>query len=124
MFVILNVASPCRRSHLYFQGVHIHHESAAHELVAAHQHLSRLLVDNYTGQFDSPYNGFYVSTAVQLVLTNLHEDLWLEYKSELDDFLTQLHNRSKSHNLRFLLPRVGNTRLKKPPRHGLGGFFA
>jgi hypothetical protein len=71
----------------------------------------RLIFDNYTGQFDSPYNGFYVSTArmtaraAQLVLTNLHEDLWLEYKSELDDFLTQLHNRSKSHNLRFALPR-------------------
>ena len=71
----------------------------------------RLIFDNYTGQFDSPYNGFYVSTArlttrtVQLVLTNLHEDLWLEYKPELDDFLSQLHNRSKSRNLRFELPR-------------------
>ena len=71
----------------------------------------RLIFDNYTGQFDSPYNGFYVGTArltartVQLVLTNLHEDLWLEYKSELDDFLTQLHSRSKSRNLRFELPR-------------------
>ncbi|SMB90955.1 hypothetical protein SAMN00120144_0609 [Hymenobacter roseosalivarius DSM 11622] len=70
----------------------------------------RLIFDNYTGQFDSPYNGFYVSTArmttraVQLVLINLHEDLWLEYKAELDDFLTQLHNRSKSRNLRFELP--------------------
>jgi len=71
----------------------------------------RLIFDNYTGQFDSPYNGFYVSTArltartAQLVLTALHEDLWLEYKPELDDFLAQLHGRSKSRNLRFELPR-------------------
>ena len=39
------------------------------------------------------------------VLNNLHEDLWLEYKPEVDDFLTQLHNRSKSRHLSFELPR-------------------
>lgn len=71
----------------------------------------RLVFDNYTGQFDSVYSGFYVGTArltartVQLVLGNLHEDLWLEYKAELDDFLGQLHGRSKSRSLKFALPR-------------------
>ncbi|MBD2715534.1 hypothetical protein KBK19_10845 [Microvirga sp. STR05] len=71
----------------------------------------RLIFDNYTGQFDSPYAGFFTSTArlaartTQLVLTSLHEDLWLEYKPELDDFLTQLHGRSKSRSLKFELPR-------------------
>ncbi|ALD21453.1 hypothetical protein [Hymenobacter sp. DG25A] len=71
----------------------------------------RLIFDNYTGQFESPYNGVYVGTArlaartTQLILNNLHEDLWLEYKAELDDFLTQLHARTKSRNLKFELPR-------------------
>ena len=71
----------------------------------------RLIFDNYTGQFDSPYAGFFTSTArltartTQLVISNLHEDLWLEYKAELDDFLSQLHGRSKSRSLKFELPR-------------------
>lgn len=71
----------------------------------------RLIFDNYTGQFDSMYSGFFVGTArltartAQLVLSNLHEDLWLEYKPELDDFLEQLHGRSKSRSLKFELPR-------------------
>ncbi|MBC6988486.1 hypothetical protein [Hymenobacter sp. BT491] len=70
----------------------------------------RLIFDNYTGQFESVYNGFFVSTArlaartTQLILQNLHEDLWLEYKSEVDEFLGQLHGRSKSRNLKFVLP--------------------
>lgn len=71
----------------------------------------RLIFDNYTGQFDSVYQGFYVTTArlavrlTQLIVKHLHEDLWLEYKSELDDFLTQLHGRKKSRELKFDLPR-------------------
>ena len=71
----------------------------------------RVIFDNYTGQFDSVYQGFFVGTARLAVrLTNfipkhLHEDLWLEYKPELDDFLTQLHGRKKSRELKFELPR-------------------
>ena len=71
----------------------------------------RLIFDNYTGQFDSVYAGFYTATArlatrtTQLVVSNLHEDLWLEYKAEVDDFLRELHGRSKSHSLKFGLPR-------------------
>lgn len=71
----------------------------------------RLLFENYTGQFDSPFDGFYVGTArlanrtARLILQNLHPDLWLEYKPEMDDFLRQLHARSKSRNLRFNLVR-------------------
>lgn len=71
----------------------------------------RHIFENYTGQFESPYAGFYTATArlaartTQLVQKNLHEDLWLEYKADLDDFLTQLHARSKSRSLKFELPR-------------------
>ena len=71
----------------------------------------QLIFDNYTGQFDSVYQGFFVSTArlatrlTQLIPKHLHEDLWLEYKPALDDFLTQLHGRKKSRELKFELPR-------------------
>lgn len=71
----------------------------------------RHIFDNYTGQFESMYTGFYTGTArlaartSQLVLNNLHEDLWLEYKAEIDDFLQQLHARAKSRSLKFELPR-------------------
>ena len=71
----------------------------------------RLIFENYTGQFDSIYAGFFTGTArlalrlTQLVVKNLHEDLWLEYKPELDNFLTQLHGRPKSRELKFELPR-------------------
>ncbi len=74
-------------------------------------YILRLICANYSGQFDSAYAGFYTATArlaartAQLVAANLHEDLWLEYKAELDDFLGQLHSRSKSHGLKFALPR-------------------
>jgi hypothetical protein len=74
-------------------------------------YILRLIFDNYTGQFDSVYGGFYTATArlaartTQLVISNLHEDLWLEYKEDLDDFLSQLHGRNKSHSLKFVLPR-------------------
>ncbi len=70
----------------------------------------RHIFENYTGQFESPYAGFFTATArlaartVQLVQKNLHEDLWLEYKTDLDDFLTQLHGRNKSRSLKFELP--------------------
>jgi hypothetical protein len=71
----------------------------------------RLIFDNYTGQFDSVYQGFFVGTArlatrlTMLIPKSLHEDLWLEYKPELDEFLTQLHGRHKSRELKFELPR-------------------
>ena len=71
----------------------------------------RLIFEHYSGQFDSVYQGFFVGTArlatrlTQLIPKNLHEDLWLEYKPELDEFLTQLHGRSKSRELKFDLPR-------------------
>ncbi|UOR05841.1 hypothetical protein MUN82_01785 [Hymenobacter aerilatus] len=73
-------------------------------------YILRHIFANYTGQFESPFAGFYTATArlaartTTLVRTNLHEDLWLEYKADLDLFLQQLHARSKSHSLRFELP--------------------
>jgi hypothetical protein len=73
-------------------------------------YILRLIFDNYTGQFSSEYQGFFVGTArlaarlTQLIPKHLHEDLWLEYKPELDGFLAQLHGRSKSRDLKFELP--------------------
>ena len=71
----------------------------------------RQCIDNYSGQFDSVYEGFFNATALlaarlpTLVIKNLHEDLWLEYKGELDEVLRELHGRSKSRHLKFELPR-------------------
>ncbi|MBO3271976.1 hypothetical protein [Hymenobacter defluvii] len=73
-------------------------------------YMLRHIFANYTGQFESPFAGFYTATArlaartTTLVQANLHEDLWLEYKADLDSFLQQLRARSKSHSLRFELP--------------------
>ena len=70
----------------------------------------RQCVDNYSGQFDSVYDGFFNATArlaarvPSLVLKNLHEDLWVEYRPELDEVLRELHSRKKSQNLKFILP--------------------
>ncbi|RIJ33456.1 hypothetical protein [Pontibacter oryzae] len=66
-----------------------------------HLYTLRLIFDNFTGQFDSYYKGFYTATArlllrtIQLIRKKLHEDYHLEYKSELDDFLQQIHSRPK-----------------------------
>lgn len=71
----------------------------------------RQCTDNYSGQFDSVYDGFFNATArlaarlPAIVLKNLHEDLWVEYKAEIDDVLQTLHSRSKSRNLKFELPQ-------------------
>ena len=74
-------------------------------------YILRQCIDNYSGQFDSVWDGFYNATArlaarvPALVIKSLHEDLWVEYKSELDEILRELHGRKKSHNLKFELPR-------------------
>ena len=74
-------------------------------------YLLRQCIDNYSGQFDSVWDGFYNATArlaarlPSLVLKSLHEDLWVEYQPDLDDILSELHRRKKSHNLTLELPR-------------------
>ena len=74
-------------------------------------YILRQAIDNYSGQFDSVYDGFFNATArlasrvPALVFKTLHEDLWVEYQSEIDDILHQLHSRKKSHSLKFALPR-------------------
>ena len=77
-------------------------------------YILRQAIDNYSGQFDSVYDGFYNATArlaarlPALILRSLHEDLWVEYKPELDTILAELHGRSKSRNLKFELPHEFN----------------
>jgi hypothetical protein len=74
-------------------------------------YILRLAIDNYSGQFDSVYEGFYNATTrlaarvPALILKSLHEDLWVEYKSDVDTILQELHARSKSRHLKFELPR-------------------
>lgn len=74
-------------------------------------YILRQCIDNYSGQFDSVYEGFFNATArlagrlPALVLKSLHEDLWVEYKSDLDEILKELHGRKKSQHLKFELPR-------------------
>lgn len=69
--------------------------------VELHLYILRIIFDNYTGQFDSYYKGFYTATArlllrtMQLIRKNLHEDYHVEYKDTVDSFLEQIHNRSK-----------------------------
>jgi type I site-specific restriction endonuclease len=69
--------------------------------VELHLYILRIIFDNYTGQFDSYYKGFYTATArlllrtMQLIRKNLHEDYHVEYKDILDDYLSQIHGRSK-----------------------------
>lgn len=76
-----------------------------------HLYLLRLIFDNFTSQFESHYKSFFVATArltvrtLQLIRKNLHVDYHLEYKADLDDFLQQLHSRSRSHHLSFVLPQ-------------------
>ncbi|PSR57092.1 hypothetical protein AHMF7605_28230 [Adhaeribacter arboris] len=79
--------------------------------VELHIYLLQLIFDNFTGQFESAYRSFFVSTArltvrtAQLIRKNLHEDYHLEYKVPLDEFLAHLHGRNKNHYLSFALPR-------------------
>ncbi len=69
--------------------------------VELHLYILRIIFDNYTGQFDSYYKGFYTATArlllrtMQLIRKNLHEDYHVEYKDTLDAFLEQIHGRNK-----------------------------
>ena len=75
-------------------------------------YILRQCIDNYSGQFDSVYDGFFKATArlaarlPAFILKSLHEDLWLEYKGELDEVLRELHGRAKSRHLTFELPRT------------------
>ena len=70
----------------------------------------RLIFGNYTGSLDSSHNQFYKATArlvvrtAGLVVKNLHEDYWLEYKPELDDFFQKLRAYANRWSLSFELP--------------------
>jgi hypothetical protein len=78
--------------------------------VELHLYLLGLVFDNFTGQFESVYKGFYVSTArlvlrtMILIKKHLHEDYHLEYQNQLNAFLTDLNSRSKRRQLSFELP--------------------
>ncbi len=78
--------------------------------VELHLYLLTLIFDNFTGQFDSIYKGFYVATArlvlrtMTLIKKHLHEDYHLEYQDQLNSFLSDLNGRSKRRQLSFDLP--------------------
>lgn len=78
--------------------------------VELHLYLLHLLFENFTGQFESIYKGFYVATArlvlrtMLLIKKHLHEDYHLEYQEQLNIFLTDLNGRSKRRQLSFNLP--------------------
>ena len=71
----------------------------------------RLIFGNYTGSLDSSHNQFYKATArlmvrtASLVIKNLHEDYWLEYKPELDDYFQKLRAYANRWSLSFELPQ-------------------
>ncbi|WP_181304198.1 hypothetical protein [Rufibacter sp. XAAS-G3-1] len=78
--------------------------------VELHLYLLDLIFENFTGQFESIYKGFYVATArlvlrtMMLIKKHLHEDYHLEYQDKLNAFLTDLNGRSKRRQLSFNLP--------------------
>ena len=75
-------------------------------------YILRQCIDHYSGQFDSVWDGFYNATArlaarlPALILKSLHEDLWVEYQSDINEILRELHSRKKSQQLKFELPRI------------------
>ncbi|KAA3436640.1 hypothetical protein [Rufibacter hautae] len=78
--------------------------------IELHLYLLGQIFDNFTGQFDSIYKGFYVATArlvlrtMTLIKKHLHQDYHLEYQDQLNTFLTDLNGRSKRRQLSFDLP--------------------
>jgi len=78
--------------------------------VELHLYTLHLIFENFTGQFESIYKGFYVATArlvlkaITLIRKHLHPDLHLEYQEALNSFLTDLNTRSKRRTLTFDLP--------------------
>ena len=70
----------------------------------------RLIFRSYSGPLDSSHNQFYKATArlavrtSGLVIKNLHEDFWLEYKPELDEFFGNLRAYDNRWSLSFELP--------------------
>ncbi len=73
-------------------------------------YLLRLLFRNFSGPLGSSHAMFYKGVArltfrtANLVLKNLHEDYWLEYKGELDDFFQRLNTYDNRWQLSFELP--------------------
>jgi len=73
-------------------------------------YLLKLILRNYSGPLNSSHASFYKATArlavrtATMVLKNLHEDYWHEYKGELDDVLQQLRTYDNRWQLPFTLP--------------------
>ena len=70
----------------------------------------RLIFENYSGALGSSHAVFYKAVVrltyrvASQVLKNLHEDYWLEYKSELDSFFQQLRGYDNRWQLAMDLP--------------------
>jgi hypothetical protein len=73
-------------------------------------YLLKLILRNYSGSLNSSHASFYKATArlavrtATMVLKNLHEDYWSEYKSDLDDILSHLRTYDNRWQLSFELP--------------------
>ncbi|UYZ60994.1 hypothetical protein [Hymenobacter latericus] len=70
----------------------------------------RLVLEEYSEFFNGYFQSFYVATVRMLLRTaklvpKLHEDLWLEYKPEIDEILTTLRAHEKHRQLRYALPK-------------------
>ena len=79
--------------------------------VDLNMYLLRLILGNYSGALNSSYSSFYKATArlavrtTGQILKNLHEDYWVEYKPELDEFLQQLGRYDNRWQLTYELPK-------------------
>ncbi len=75
-----------------------------------HAYLLRELFDHFSGQLDSPYSPYYKAVAklvvklIKLIQKYLHEDVWLDYETEITEWLRQLRSRNYVWDLSFELP--------------------
>lgn len=73
--------------------------------------LLRKLFGNYSGQLDASYTPFYTAVARlakrlhDLICKYLHEDIWLDYRDELNEWLLLLRKNPRLWDLSFDLPK-------------------
>ncbi|MDX5345890.1 MAG: hypothetical protein LPJ89_05650 [Hymenobacteraceae bacterium] len=79
--------------------------------VNLHLFLLRMIFNNFSGPLNSYYKGFYTGTGrlllrtINLIYKNLHEDYYLEYETELNEFLENLRSRDNYYSTNLDLPK-------------------